>query len=137
MCIKNRSDMQWQQTCSLKSHFLRHHPQKGRIFYFNLFFPKAPFLYLLKTEKCKVFWCFQGVEKGCVGTELVNRLDSNHLITGVLKPRRVIFSRRVICRNVSNTFWRSTQIMPMCIPLSRPVKTKSVTPDTNQWNNFL
>ena len=30
-------------------------------------FPNALFLYPLKTsEHCKVFWCFQGVEKGCI-----------------------------------------------------------------------
>ena len=32
----------------------------------NPFVPNAPFLYTLKTsENRKVFWCFQGVEKGC------------------------------------------------------------------------
>ena len=42
----------------------------------NPFVPNAPFLYLLKTsEKCKVFWCFQGLEKGCIGDEWVN---NNH-----------------------------------------------------------
>ena len=36
------------------------------------FVPNAPFLYLLKTsEKLTVFWCFQGVEKGCIGNEWV------------------------------------------------------------------
>ena len=36
--------------------------------------PNAPFLYHLKTsENRKVFWCFQGVEKGCIGNEWVNR----------------------------------------------------------------
>ena len=38
----------------------------------NLFIHNAPFLYLLKTENRKVFWCFQGVEKGCIGNECVN-----------------------------------------------------------------
>ena len=33
----------------------------------------APFLYPLKaSENLKVFWCFQGVEKGCIGNEWVN-----------------------------------------------------------------
>ena len=32
---------------------------------FNPFVPNAPFLYLT------VFWCFQGVEKGCIGNEWV------------------------------------------------------------------
>ena len=39
---------------------------------FSPFVPNAPFLYLLKTsEKLTVFWCFQGVEKGCIGNEWV------------------------------------------------------------------
>ena len=40
--------------------------------YFNPFVPNAPFLYPLKTsEHGKVFWCFQGVEKGYIGTKWV------------------------------------------------------------------
>ena len=40
----------------------------------NLFVPNAPFLYPLKmSENRKVFGCFQGVEKGCIGNECVKR----------------------------------------------------------------
>ena len=36
------------------------------------FFPMHPFLYPLKiSENHKVFWCFQGVEKGCIGYKWV------------------------------------------------------------------
>ena len=43
-----------------------------RIF-FNLFVPNAPFLYPLKTsENSKIFWCFQGEEKGWIGNKWVN-----------------------------------------------------------------
>ena len=36
------------------------------------FVPNVLFLYPLKTsENLKVFWCFQGVEKGCIGNEQV------------------------------------------------------------------
>ena len=39
----------------------------------NPFVPNAPFLYPLKTSKNhKVFWCFQGVEKGCIGSKWAN-----------------------------------------------------------------
>ena len=39
----------------------------------NPFIPTAPFLYPLKTsEKRKVFWCFQWLEKGCIGDEWAN-----------------------------------------------------------------
>ena len=40
----------------------------------NLFLPNAPFLYPLKTaENFTVFWCFEGLEKRCIGRELVNK----------------------------------------------------------------
>ena len=42
--------------------------------FFDPFVPNAPFLYPLKTlENRKVFCCFQGVEKGCIGNEWVNQ----------------------------------------------------------------
>ena len=42
---------------------------------FNPFVPNAPFLYPLKTsENLTVFWCFQGVEKGCIGNEWVKQI---------------------------------------------------------------
>ena len=38
----------------------------------NPFVPNAPFLCHLKTLKnLTVFWCFQGIEKGCIGNEWV------------------------------------------------------------------
>ena len=37
---------------------------------FNPFVPNAPFLYsLITSEHQKVFWCFQGVEKGSIGNK--------------------------------------------------------------------
>ena len=43
----------------------------------NPFFPNAPFLYPLKIlESRKVFWCFQGVEKRCIGSKWVQRICS-------------------------------------------------------------
>ena len=45
----------------------------GLYLLFNPFVPNAPFLYPLKiSEKHKVFWCFKGVEKGCIGKKCVN-----------------------------------------------------------------
>ena len=42
------------------------------IIQFNPFVPSAPFLYPLKSlGNVKVFWCFQGVEKGCIGNKWV------------------------------------------------------------------
>ena len=49
--------------------------QKSQIFEqsfcINPYVPNAPFLYPLKTENRKVFWCFQGVEKECIGNKWV------------------------------------------------------------------
>ena len=50
---------------------------------FNPFVPNAPFLYPLKTtENRKVFWYFQGVEKGCIGNEWVKK--------GILKVSEIL-----------------------------------------------
>ena len=42
----------------------------------NSFVPIAPLLYLQKSsENLTVFWCFQGVEKGCIGNdELIRKI---------------------------------------------------------------
>ena len=43
------------------------------LFIINSLVPNAPFLHLLKTsENHKLFWCFQGAEKGCIGYKWVN-----------------------------------------------------------------
>ena len=48
------------------------------IWFIDPFFSNAPFLYPLKTSKnLKVFWCFQGVEKGCIGNEWVKDRDAS------------------------------------------------------------
>ena len=40
---------------------------------FNPVFPNAPSLYPLETsENLTVFWCFQGIEKECIGNEWDN-----------------------------------------------------------------
>ena len=44
--------------------------QKFLKLYLNPFDPNAPFLYPLKTsENRNVYWCFQGLGKGCIGNE--------------------------------------------------------------------
>ena len=43
---------------------------------FNPFDPNVPFLYSLKTsENRKIFWYFQGVEKGCTANEWVKNTE--------------------------------------------------------------
>ena len=56
-------------------------PLKHLLKYFiNPFVPNAPFFYPLKTrENHMVFWCFPGVEKGCIGDEWVkNEMFKNY-----------------------------------------------------------
>ena len=69
----------WLVWCSQKS-----------IFSLNPFVINATFLYPLKTsEKLTVFWCFQGLEKGCIGNEwaITNtrkkhvKYEQNHFFT--------------------------------------------------------
>ena len=50
----------------LLSDFWLHIVYSFEIFHVNTFVPNAPFLYPLT-----VFWCFQGVEKGCIGNKWV------------------------------------------------------------------
>ena len=54
---------------------------------FNSFLPNAPFFYFLKTsEYCKVFLCFHGVEKGCIGNKWVNK--ENNTVSSFKTPQR-------------------------------------------------
>ena len=39
----------------------------------NQLAPNAPFLYPLKTSENLTVFCFQGVQKGCIGNEWVNK----------------------------------------------------------------
>ena len=65
-------------------------PENINLVEINPFVPNAPFLYPLKTsENRKVFWCFQRVEKGCIGNEWVKfknliNLKLNFLIYFIL-----------------------------------------------------
>ena len=55
-------------------------------FMFNPFIPNAPFLHPLKTlENILVYWCFQAVERGCIGNRWVKCL---WLKSDVKKPQR-------------------------------------------------
>ena len=45
------------------------------VFLSNSFVPNAPFLYPLDTsENIMFFWCFQGVEKWCIGNKSIKCL---------------------------------------------------------------
>ena len=53
----------------------------------NPFVPNVPFLHPLQTsENRKIFWCFQGVEKGCIRKKWVNQIIVN-TAWNVLKHR--------------------------------------------------
>ena len=59
--------------------------------WFNHFVSNALFLYSLKTsENLVAFWCFQGVEKECIGIEWAKKGTTN-LLT---RKKKVLFSGR-------------------------------------------
>ena len=50
--------------------------------FFNPFVPNAPILYPLKiSENRKAFWCFQGVQKGCIGSKWILSYNFDILFT--------------------------------------------------------
>ena len=54
------------------------------------FVPNAPFFYPLKTsQNRKVFWCFQGVEKECIGNKWVKSFQANVFFDARLKYQRI------------------------------------------------
>ena len=69
-------------------------------FAINPFVSNAPFLYPLKTtENLAVFWCFQGVEKGCIWKKWVNNSKFPHrwktkLILFLSKHQRIVRKTR-------------------------------------------
>ena len=72
-----RQKMFWAKNCTgtviFPSSILNNFFKKNRI---NPFVSNTPFLYPLKAlENRKVFWCFQGVEKGCIGNKWVKVCD--------------------------------------------------------------
>ena len=89
---KARSKLEWhifwehhRRTCTINPPLLQKVPvavilHLGVTNCVNPFVPNAPFLYPLKTsENRKVFWCFQGVDKGCIGNKRVNETTNNDL----------------------------------------------------------
>ena len=68
---KNQTLVVWSQLITLL-HFLMTFPSQ----HFNPFVPNVPFLYTLKiSENYKVFWWFQGEEKGCFGNKWVKSFE--------------------------------------------------------------
>ena len=59
---------------------------------FNPFVPNALFLYPLKiSENSKVFFCFPGVEKGCIGNEWVKEfVKHGYILTALVDMIRHI-----------------------------------------------
>ena len=81
--------------------------------HFNPFFPNAPFLYPLKiSDYLTVFWCFQEIQKGCIGNECVKynfwwtRVSKNLGKPGKLEKVgfsgiRKTWKTQIICRAVA------------------------------------
>ena len=74
---------------------------------FNPFVPNAPFLYSLKTSgNRKVFYCLQGVEKGCLETNgLREKLLSNeHTKSTLIRSPYVVDTSKTKFRQTSTSF---------------------------------
>ena len=68
---------------------------------FNPFVPNAPFFYPLKTsENRRFFWCFQEVEKGCIGNEWVKRIKIVFKVEGIFIKKRNL-DPFMFCSNAS------------------------------------
>ena len=76
ICVRTRHLICFMEVFMLKAskhELLSKSALSGEWKHLNPFLPNTPFLYPLKTsENRMVFWCFQGVEKRCIGNEWVN-----------------------------------------------------------------
>ena len=83
--------------------FLRNHR------YINSLVPNSPFLYPLKHRKTlTVFWCFQGIEKGCIGNEWVKW----HFVVSLWGKIYAVSSQ-------SGTLWYAKTFQPIVGPCCR------------------
>ena len=86
---------------------------------FNSFVLNAPFLYPLKTSKnLTVFWCFQGVEKECIGNERVKEMFIDDSFIYLLTDWLYMLALRLKDQNLNplwtdlicSKFWLSRQL---------------------------
>ena len=80
--------------------FHRRKKLSDTVYLFNPFVSNEPFLHSLKTLKNReVFWCFQGVEKGCIGNKWVKSLE-------LLEEKNIgIRKRKILCRILIQFFF--------------------------------
>ena len=95
----------------------------------NPYFPNAPFLYPLKTsENRKVFWCFQGVEKGCIGKIWVKVALVKVFIVPYGRNLKWKFYNLPYCTNLRHLFtW-------LTVPSLFNIRDKLITVATFQRN---
>ena len=76
------------------------------------FVPNAPFLYPPKTsENGKIFWCFQGVEKECIGNEWANDTHREKLCFTRFSTR-IDWNRSLSASDLFHTFTQSIKLYP-------------------------
>ena len=95
------------------------------LFHINPFVPNASFLYPLKTlENLKVFWYFQGVEKGCIGNKWVNERNPDLVVIAQKKAlwffyrnvtafHQIPLTSLVFCHAISRKVLRPNH--PLCV----------------------
>ena len=99
---------------------------------FNLFVPNASFLYPLKTsENLKVFWCFQGVEKGCIRNKWVNFWENKCIVSetfGIGKQSVMYIRKRMglkLIPEVPLFWWETTRWLI--------IEDNSLVPVSEKW----
>ena len=106
-------------------------------YFINTFIPNAPFLYPLKTSKnLTVFWCFQGVEKGCIGNYWVKFITFNFkfkfkfiiyllpsLLTTDIQCMHSCVSMRLTLTTMSHSAWNSSSLIILTTTKSNCTKS--------------
>ena len=73
----------------------------------NPFLPYAPFLYPLKTsENLTVFWCFQGVAKGCIGSKWFKHLMVVLILDSLHKKWGLHYLSKIFPSKIADTPYR-------------------------------
>ena len=92
-----------EKTSSISFHFQQH---THELLHINPFFPNAPFLYPLKISgNPTVIWCFQRVEKRCIGSKWVNPKNAHHNFIRYQPFRTVIQIKIPFLAVSSNLHW--------------------------------
>ena len=104
---------------------------------FNPFVPNASFLYPLNTsENRKVFWCIQGVEKGCIGNEWVHCI---FLLVNSEYLRRICsdYWKKQLCKLINCKSSCSKRKLMLKFDGRKFISKIRYKPILSQWNSLF